>query len=399
MAAVSLARLRGEAGFERLVAIKECHPELARDAEFAAMFLAEARLAAGIRHPNVVPTLDVSADPLFLVMDYVEGATLAEAIAATRASGRPLPVRVVVRVMIDALEGLHAAHELADAAGRPLGLVHRDVSPQNILIGVDGVGRIADFGVAKALAREGSSTQGRPRGKRGYLAPEQLEGAAVDRRTDLFAAGVVLWEALASRRLFVGDTDAEVATRTLRGLVTPPSQVRPDVGGALDEVVRRALAVEPAARWATAREMAEALEALPEGTAARREVSDCLRRLLPEVLASRHQAVVEATRLPAPPRRSRRRLIYAALGTAGVAAMVLALRRPPPQQQPGGTTASTPPPTAPAQQPGGTNASTPPPTLPDAGPTARDARPAAPKPRPRPKPRAKPPAEYSPPDL
>ena len=173
MATVFLARLEGVAGFQRLYAIKRLHPHLAHEAEFVDMFLDEARLAARIHHPNVVPILEVgtSADGYYLVMEYIEGDTAARLLARSGHAGGRLPVPTALRIGLDSLAGLHAAHELGDDDGNPLHIVHRDVSPQNILVGVDGTSRITDFGVAHAATRLSSTRTGQLKGKLAYMAP------------------------------------------------------------------------------------------------------------------------------------------------------------------------------------------------------------------------------------
>lgn len=263
MATVYVARMSGAAGFSRTVAVKRLHPHLAADPTFSAMFVDEARLAARIRHPNVIDTLDVVAEggELFLVMAFVLGETLSKMVRATTSQGIRLPVPVVSSIVIGALEGLHAAHEATDEQGHALGIVHRDVSPQNILVGTDGVARVIDFGVAKAAGRRQETEGGELKGKLAYMAPEQLTRRAVDRRCDVFAMGVVLWEALTSRRLFAGDDAASTLYSVLNEPILPPSSVCPDLPPALDGVVLRALEREPGMRFATAREMSLALEA------------------------------------------------------------------------------------------------------------------------------------------
>ncbi len=216
MATVYLARLTGVGGFQRFVAMKRLHPHLAGEAEFVEMFLDEARLAAGIHHPNVVPILEVHASPIgyYLVMEYIEGDTLARLLARSASKGQRLPVPIVLRVMLDTLAGLHAAHELRDDHGDPVHLVHRDVSPQNVLVGSDGVARITDFGVARAASRLTATRVGQLKGKIAYMAPEQAAGVEeLDRRADVFSAGIVVWEALASRRLFKAENEAATLSR------------------------------------------------------------------------------------------------------------------------------------------------------------------------------------------
>lgn len=262
MATVHLGRALGMGGFERLVAIKVMHPHLASEPECVSMFLDEARLAARIRHPNVVSTLDVQQDDegVFLVMDYIEGPSLQQAIRPFRKSQQPFPLDVALRILLDALAGLHAAHELKDGSGKPLNLVHRDVSPQNILIGSDGIARITDFGVARAEARFASTQDGQLKGKLAYMAPEQVLLDPIDRRVDVYAAGVLLWELLTGARLMNGSTETALLAVAANATHQPPRSVNPSVPAALDEVCMRALKREPNDRFATAADFAEAIE-------------------------------------------------------------------------------------------------------------------------------------------
>jgi len=261
MASVYLARVDGVARFQRLFAIKRLHPHLARDASFVDMFLDEARLAARIRHPNVVPILEVgsSAQGYYLVMEYIEGDTAARFMAKAADSGERLPVASAIRIAVDSLAGLHAAHELADAEG-PLKIVHRDVSPQNILVGIDGSARITDFGVAHAAARLSTTRTGQIKGKLAYMSPEQARAAPVDRRADVWALGVVLWEMLAATRLFKGATDAETMHRILYEPVPTLRASGVNLPESLEAVCMRALEPDVLRRYATAAEFADALE-------------------------------------------------------------------------------------------------------------------------------------------
>src|SRR5580698_4220550 len=186
MAVVHIGRLIGPAGFARTVAIKRLHEHLSGDPEFTSMFLDEARLAACVQHPNVVATLDIVRDQgdLFLVMDYVLGESLSSLIAEARQKREPIPLRIVSSVVIGVLSGLHAAHEARTDRGEPMNIVHRDVSPPNVLVGADGVARVVDFGIAKAAARMHATEDGKLKGKIAYMAPEQLKRADVDRRAD-----------------------------------------------------------------------------------------------------------------------------------------------------------------------------------------------------------------------
>ncbi|MBX3230952.1 MAG: serine/threonine protein kinase [Labilithrix sp.] len=260
MGAVHLGCVRGEAGFRRAVAIKTMHASIADNPTSVAAFIDEARLAARLRHPNLVSTIDVAAEEgqLVLVMDYVHGESLARLVQLAQR----VPPRIAVAITIAALRGLHAAHEILGDEGEPLGLVHRDVSPQNVIVGVDGVARVADFGVAKAAGRINlTSSDGGVKGKLAYMAPEQLSGHELDRRTDVFAIGVVLWELLAGTYLFLAASEAATVTRILHTPIASPSDHDPDVSPLLEAIVMRALSRSIEDRFATAREMADALDA------------------------------------------------------------------------------------------------------------------------------------------
>ncbi|HET9933295.1 MAG TPA: serine/threonine-protein kinase, partial [Polyangiaceae bacterium] len=279
MAVVHLGRLLGPAGFSRTVAIKRLHPQFASNPEFVAMFLDEARLAVRVQHPNVVAPLDVLVveDELLVVMDYVSGETLSTLMRGVQPEVGA-PPSIIGSILVDALYGLHAAHEAKAENGAPLDIVHRDISPQNIIVGVDGVARVLDFGVAKAATRSQVTKDGEIKGKISYMAPEQLKAHAIDRRTDVFAAGVVLWEALTGRRLFRGDDLGQTVEKVLHGAIPSPSTLRRDVTKALDAVVLRALQRVPAFRFATARDFAIALEGATT-IASASEVADWVRSI------------------------------------------------------------------------------------------------------------------------
>jgi len=261
MATVHYGRLVGPVGFTRTVAIKKLHPQHARDAEFVSMFVDEARLAARIRHPNVVPTLDVVAQgrELYVVMDYVLGATLSDLIRTARAQRERIPPPIVSSIMAGCLHGLHAAHETCDDNGAPLGIVHRDVSPQNILVGKDGMARLLDFGIAKAARRMGFTRAGDVKGKVAYMAPEQLRGAPVTCQADVYATAVTLWEALTNLRAFVGNTDEIIKAREEDERLPPPSEFDPSLA-AFDHVVMRGLEPKLEQRYPSAKAMAHDLE-------------------------------------------------------------------------------------------------------------------------------------------
>jgi hypothetical protein len=261
MATVHFGRLIGAAGFSRTVAIKRLHAQFARDPSFVSMILDEARITGRIRHPNVVSALDVIAaeSEILIAMDYVEGETLARLIPLARRRGEPVPPGHAALMIAGVLRGLHAAHEAKDESGAALGIIHRDVSPQNIMIGVDGVARVLDFGVARATGRIQTTRDGQLKGKLPYMAPEQLQGS-VTASSDIYSASVVLWEMLTGRRLFAGDTEGEVFGKVLAGTVEPPSRRAAGVPMSLDAIVLRGLDPDPKARFPSARDMAIALE-------------------------------------------------------------------------------------------------------------------------------------------
>ena len=264
MAAVYLARSRGVGGFQREVAIKLTHPHLRSNPDFAADLIEEAKLAVRIRHPNVVPIVDVGEDAegVFLVMDYVEGDSLSGLLRRGIEAGEPLPLGIGMRILIDALAGLHAAHELLDDSGRPLGIVHRDFTPQNLLIGIDGVARLADFGIARAAGRVGQTRVGTVKGKITYMAPEQARSRTLDRRCDVWAAGVVAWELLAGRRLHE-NVESEVGLM-YKIVSEPPPRLRtvvPQVSQQFDHAVASALMLEADERTPSAAMLARDLTA------------------------------------------------------------------------------------------------------------------------------------------
>ncbi len=266
-----LGRLMGPAGFSRTVAIKRLHPQFAQDAHFLAMFLDEARVTGRIVHPNIVSTIDVVQErgELFIVMDFVRGAALSTLFQTSLALERPIDVDLATGIIMDTLAGLHAAHEATGEGQRPLEVIHRDVSPHNVLVGTDGLARIADFGIAKAVGRIQSTAEGQLKGKLTYMAPEVIRGEDIDRRVDVYAAAVVYWELLTGRKLFSGN-EASVLYDVLDGTVDPPSLHRPELPIGLDDVILKGLAKDPAARWESAAAMSEAIERVVAAAPARR---------------------------------------------------------------------------------------------------------------------------------
>ena len=281
MATVYLARRGGTH-----VAVKELHRFLAEDPACHAHLADEARILGAIRHPNVVALLDVIAvgdGTSALVMEWVDGVSLVALLDALAATGRRLPLDVVAALARDVLAGLEAAHEARGVDGAPLGIVHRDVSPQNVLVGIDGRARLIDFGVARSSERQQQTIEGAIKGKLRYLAPEQLDGHC-DRTTDVFALGVVLWELLTGQRLRTASAIAPALVEIFCGVVVPPSTHAREAA-VLDEVVLRAVRRDPEDRFATEHEMATALsDAVPPATAAR--VAAVLRDVLDDVAAA-----------------------------------------------------------------------------------------------------------------
>jgi len=299
MAVVHLGRIVGPAGFSRTVAVKRLHPHMATDPDFVAMFVDEARLAARVQHPNVVATLDVVASngQLFLVMDFVLGASLSQLLRSARDDGIAPTPAVTSSVVAGALYGLHAAHEARDERGESLGIVHRDVSPQNLLVGLDGITRVVDFGVAKAAARGQSTREGQLKGKLSYMAPEQILRKNVDRRADVYAAGIVLWETLSLQKLFQADDEGGVIAAVLEGAVPRLSDLRDDLPRGIDDVLQRALAPDPDSRFPTALDFAAALEeVIPP--APQREVGTWVARAGGSDIEERRALVAAVERAP-----------------------------------------------------------------------------------------------------
>jgi serine/threonine-protein kinase len=260
MAEVYAAVERGDAA-ARLRAIKRILPTLAEERELVRLFLDEARIAVQLEHPGLVPVHELGklGGTYYIAMDYVAGRDLRAIAARFRERGEPVPLEFVARVVADAAEALDHAHRGLDAHGAELRVVHRDVSPANVLVGFDGGVRVIDFGIAQATRGRGTAGSNVLRGKFGYMSPELVRGLPVDRRSDVFALGIVLHEMLAGERLFTGPTELAVMERVRTADVRPPSALNPRVPRELDRVVLTALAREPEDRFAWASELAGAL--------------------------------------------------------------------------------------------------------------------------------------------
>ncbi len=262
MASVHLARMDGPGGFQKWVAIKRIHPHLVEDDQFVDMFLDEARIAAGINHANVAQVFDLGKDEntYWIAMEYLHGEPLREIMR--RAEERKIKINpdLASRICSDAAEGLHAAHELRGKNGQLLGLVHRDVTPHNLFLTYDGYTKVVDFGIAKVADRLSQTRAGTLKGKLAYMSPEQVRGAEVDRTTDIFALGVVLWELTTGQRLFRMDTDLDTLEKVQACVVPPPSTIIADFPVELESVIMKALAKRKQDRFQTAREFSRALQ-------------------------------------------------------------------------------------------------------------------------------------------
>lgn len=296
---VHVGVLEGALGFRQLVALKEAHPHLLENEHVRRTFVDEAFLAARIHHANVVEVRDVEVTPegITLVMPYIDGATLGDLWYAASKNGLRIPPPVALRIILDACAGLAAAHALTDENGAPLGIIHRDVSPQNLLIGADGVTRVGDFGVAKHRRSDGyATTQGTFKGKLAYAAPEYLRGQSIDVRLDVFALGVILWELLAMERLFLTEGELETIQRVQRVRPKKVSTFDPELAP-LDPILEQALEKSKTARTATVAELATALEEAARGKiASHRDVAGFLNQVLGAKLERRRQTIRERLR-------------------------------------------------------------------------------------------------------
>jgi serine/threonine-protein kinase len=296
MGTVYLARNAGEGRFQRLFAIKVLHPHLASETGFVDMMRDEAQIAARIHHTNVVPILDLGTEGElhYVVMEYIEGPAFSTLL---KRSGQTRPPDLIVAILIDALEGLHAAHTLTDDHGEVIHLVHRDVSPPNILVGSDGIGRITDFGIAKAEARITNTRPGMRKGKLQFMSPEQIkDGDKVDQRTDVWAIGAVLWNSLTGANLFRGDSDGATIHAILNKEIPPPSTEGLKPPSCFDPIILRALARDPAERYATALEMADALRVTAAGnglTGSKSQVARWVTETFKEEVEMRRKAIRE----------------------------------------------------------------------------------------------------------
>jgi serine/threonine-protein kinase len=286
---------------DRLVAVKAMLPELADETEFVTMFLDEVRLVRAISHPNVVKIFDVgdAEGVMWMSMEWVEGESL-HTVIAEAGKRRAIPPELAVKIIADAASGLHAAHELRDHTGSLRGVVHRDVSPHNILIGTNGTVKLVDFGVAKAIGRVSEATRaGQLKGKFGYMSPEQALGKPVDRRSDIFSLGIVLFELTTSRRLFRGEHDIDTLKLVIGGPIPRPSSIDPKYPPGLERIVLKALDRNADQRYQSAQELAEDLRGYLKAervVVAQNALSGLMKRVLGERIEQRRKAVRAALR-------------------------------------------------------------------------------------------------------
>jgi serine/threonine-protein kinase len=297
MAAVWVARERAATTKDdRLVAVKVMLTELADESEFVKMFLDEVRLVRSIRHPNVVDVYDVGEDDgmMWMAMEWVEGESL-HTVIAEAGKRRAIPPELAVRIIADAAAGLHAAHELRDLDGSLRGVVHRDISPHNILIGTNGSVKLVDFGVAKAIGRISEATRaGQLNGKFGYMSPEQALGKGVDRRSDIFSLGIVLFELTTSRRLFRGEHDVETLRLVISGGIPKPTLIDTKYPPELERIVLKALERNVSSRYQTAAEFEHDLRAYLKSErliVPQSGVAGILKRVLGDRIEQRRKAV------------------------------------------------------------------------------------------------------------
>jgi serine/threonine protein kinase len=349
MADVLLARTVGIEGFERHVVIKRIRADQARDVRYVTMFLDEARLAASLHHANIVQVNDIGQEDgeYFFAMEYVHGEDTRRILKRVSEQERSVPLEHVLAIVIGAAAGLHHAHEQIGTDGSSLGIVHRDVSPANILIGYDGGVKVVDFGIAKAAHQHEETQSGLLKGKVAYMSPEQCNNERVDRRSDVFALGIVLHELLSTRPLFQRENDFLTMSAIVHERVPPPSQLAPAVPPELDAIVLKALASAPADRYQTADEMRRALELFAERASVRTSttaLSDYMKQLFGQrrepwlidraatpVAADDDDLEIQisdaapATELPSPPAVPQRRRSLWIAGGFAVAAIAASL--------------------------------------------------------------------------
>ena len=310
MAEIYKGRALGADGFAKTVVIKRILPEYTQDAEFVAMFVHEAKIATLLDHPNIVQVFDLGkfGDEYFIIMELVDGPNLhGAAVRAFKLEYRPFPLRECLFVIAEACKGLDYAHRKTGTLGEPLGIIHRDISPPNLLLSFDGSVKVADFGVAKARDQSVRTRTGVLKGKFGYMSPEQASGVEIDRRSDVFSLGIVLWELLAGKRLFKGPTPLQTVERVIRCEVPPLTTYTPAMPPEVDAIVQKALAQDPAHRFQNCEEFGDALSDYLFAAALKvsaRDLSQLLRHMFLGERTAQGEPVWKASPLPPPLRRA-----------------------------------------------------------------------------------------------
>lgn len=333
MATVWAARQKGSRGFQKTVAIKTMLPGLSDDPQFEEMFLDEAGLAAKIQHPNVAQILDLGEENeiLYIVMEWVDGEALSVIASAAKKGGSTLPQTISLRIISQACAGLHAAHELKDENEQLVNLVHRDVSPQNILVTYDGIVKLVDFGVAKAVGRMSETHSGQLKGKVPYMSPEQARGGDLDRRTDIFALGIVLYKLTMGVHPFVGVDDLTTMRNIVSRPVLPPRVKDPSVSPELEQVILKCLDKDPEKRYQTMLELDRAIERILAKSGASlvdAEVGTFVRSLLGERGQKRRSAIREAVKTA--DERAAGALTHDQVSDVSISGMTSGLRSGPP---------------------------------------------------------------------
>jgi serine/threonine protein kinase len=309
MAEIYKARSLGADGFSKTVVIKRILPEYTQDTEFVGMFVHEAKLATCLDHPNIVQVFDLGKvkDEYFIAMEYVDGPNLhAAAVRAFKMNYRPFPLRECLYVLAEACKGLDYAHRKTGSDGAALGIIHRDISPPNILLSFDGTVKVADFGVAKARDQAVRTRTGVLKGKFGYMSPEQASGLPIDRRSDVFSLGVVMWELLAGKRLFKGPTPLQTVERVVKCEVPPLSTYTADMPPEVDAIVQRALARELPQRYQDCGELGEAISEYLFAASLKvsaRDLSNFLRHMFLDERSASGEAVWRPSPMPPPLKR------------------------------------------------------------------------------------------------
>lgn len=294
MAEVFKAKAFGVEGFERMVAVKRILPNIAEDAEFITMFIDEAKISVQLNHGNIAQVFDLGrhGDSYYIAMEYIAGRDLRALFDRARTRGEPLPIPMACYVVMKMCEGLDYAHNKRDSQGREMHLIHRDVSPQNILVSYDGEVKLIDFGIAKAANKASQTQAGIVKGKFGYMSPEQVQGLPIDRRSDVFAAGIVLYELLTSERLFVGDSDFSTIEKIRNAVVTPPTRFNARIPAELERIVLRALSKDLDHRYQTAMDLHDDLQAFMYQSGsffARKDLSAFMRKAFAEEITKETQ--------------------------------------------------------------------------------------------------------------